>query len=64
MMLDFIFGPIGWQSDSGGVKNVFSDCQFRKDDVVLGDVANNLLVPENTVSFANGTIVLLDIGSR
>jgi len=56
MMLDFVFGPIGWQSDSGGVKNVFSDCQFRKDDVVLRDVADNLLVPEYMVSFAKGTL--------
>jgi hypothetical protein len=45
------------------VKNVFSDCQFWEDDVVLGDIANDLLVPEYIVSFANGTAALPNIDS-
>jgi hypothetical protein len=40
------------------VKNVLSDCQFWEDDVVLGDVANDLLVPKDILSLAKRTITL------
>ena len=42
--LDIVFGPSGRKADTGRVKNVFSDGKLWEDDIILWNVADDLLV--------------------
>ena len=48
MVLNLFIGPAGWQSDPGRMKNVLPNSQLWQDNVILGDVTDNLLVSKDS----------------
>lgn len=50
MVLDFAVGPRFGKSDSSGMKDVLSDSQLRKNDIVLRDVADDFPVSAEEIS--------------
>lgn len=46
MVLNLVLRPVGGKSNSGRMQDVFANCQFRQNYIILGDVSNGLFVSE------------------
>ncbi len=50
-MVNFAVGPSAGKPYPSRVKDIFSDCEFGENNIILGNVANDFLVSELYVSW-------------